>query len=62
MSEYKICSRCVMDSSDSQISFNSKGHCNHCTDYLSVLQNQNNDQQNSKIQLEALLAEIRKDT
>mgnify|MGYP006133838031 CR=1 FL=1 len=62
MSEYKICSRCVMDSSDSQISFNSKGHCNHCTDYLSVLQNQNNDQQNSKIELEALLAEIRKDT
>ncbi len=27
---YKICSRCVMDTSDPEISFDDNGHCNHC--------------------------------
>ena len=31
---YQICKRCVMDTSDFQIRFNSKGICNHCTDYI----------------------------
>jgi len=31
--EYKICSRCVMDSSDPCITFNEEGVCNHCTEY-----------------------------
>ena len=30
MSEYKICSRCVMDNSDPNISFDENGVCNHC--------------------------------
>lgn len=29
--EYQICSRCIMDTTDSLISFNSQGFCNHCT-------------------------------
>ena len=28
-----VCTRCVMDSSDSQISFDENGHCNHCIKY-----------------------------
>lgn len=28
--EYQICSRCVMDTSDSQIFFDDLGHCDHC--------------------------------
>ena len=30
---YRICSRCVMDTSDPQISFDDVGVCNHCREY-----------------------------
>lgn len=32
----KICSRCVMDTSDPDISFNSEGICNHCIEFDTV--------------------------
>lgn len=32
--QYRICNRCVMDTSDPWISFDQNGLCNHCTDYL----------------------------
>lgn len=36
-SDYQICSRCVMDSSDPLITFSKEeGYCNHCTDYLKI--------------------------
>lgn len=31
---YRQCSRCVMDTTDTEILFNEQGYCNHCTDYL----------------------------
>ncbi len=31
---YKICKRCVMDTSDKWISFDDEGICNHCKDFL----------------------------
>lgn len=31
---YKICSRCVMDTSDPEITFNANGECNHCTNFF----------------------------
>lgn len=30
---YRICTRCVMDSSDAHISFDKNGYCNHCREY-----------------------------
>lgn len=30
----KICNRCIMDSSASDISFDEQGNCNYCTDFL----------------------------
>ena len=30
---YQICSRCVMDTSDHQISFDKNGVCNHCSEF-----------------------------
>ncbi len=36
--EYKICQRCVMDTSDRAISFNPQGYCNHCSDFLKQIQ------------------------
>ena len=31
--QYQICSNCVMDTTDSKISFDEKGVCDHCTTY-----------------------------
>jgi N-acetyl sugar amidotransferase len=32
--EYRICARCVMDSSDPDITFDASGNCNYCTAWL----------------------------
>jgi N-acetyl sugar amidotransferase len=32
---YRVCTRCVMDTSDPFIEFDEIGQCNHCTDFLS---------------------------
>lgn len=34
--EYQICSRCVMDTSDPEITFDSNGVCNHCIEFEQV--------------------------
>ncbi len=34
MENYKICQRCVMDTSDPEITFNKHGFCNHCEAFL----------------------------
>lgn len=34
--EYQICSRCIMDTSDTQITFDNEGVCNHCLRYFSL--------------------------
>lgn len=31
---YRICTRCVMDTSDAEIRFAENGHCNHCIGYF----------------------------
>lgn len=32
--KYQQCTRCVMDTSDTDIRFDANGNCNHCTEYL----------------------------
>jgi len=34
---YQICTRCVMDTTDPQITFNTEGQCNHCETALGML-------------------------
>ena len=34
---YKICNRCIMDSTIKDIFFNKKGNCNYCEDFLTEL-------------------------
>ncbi len=36
---YRICTRCVMDTSDPDIVFDKDGYCNHCTEALRKLEN-----------------------
>ena len=47
MSEnYKICSRCIMDTSDAVIQFDLNGHCDHCNNFdLNIKPNWHTDQQ-----------------
>lgn len=37
MSQYQICKRCIMDTSDPTIRFNSNGICNYCTSALKLI-------------------------
>lgn len=32
--QYRQCVRCLMDTSDPEITFNKKGECNHCTEFI----------------------------
>ena len=33
ISKYQICTSCVMDTSDPEISFNDEGICDHCQNF-----------------------------
>jgi len=59
---YKICTRCIMDTSDPQISFNEKGWCDYCTSFeLNIRPNWNTGSKGEKELLE-LARVIRKDS
>lgn len=34
MRPYQVCTRCVMDTTDPEITFDDQGYCNHCNGYL----------------------------
>jgi len=56
-----ICSNCVMDESDSRISFDDNGVCDHCIDfYKNVLPNWHTDQR-GKEELEKIVHKIKKE-
>ncbi len=47
--KYQICTNCVMDTSDSKISFDENGVCDHCNDYYkNVLPNWHTDEKGHK--------------
>ncbi|MBY0500557.1 MAG: N-acetyl sugar amidotransferase [Alphaproteobacteria bacterium] len=58
---YQICSRCIMDTSDPQISFNDKGYCNHCVIVEEVYLNKTWFPLNGHSRLTSILEQIRKD-
>ena len=46
---YKICANCVMDTTDSKISFDDEGVCDHCNTYYSdILPNWHTDERGDK--------------
>lgn len=50
MREYKICTNCVMDTTDSKISFDEKGVCDHCyTFYKNILPYWHSDERGEKL-------------
>ena len=47
MKKTQICSRCIMDTTDSNIIFDDKGVCNHC--HLYDIKNNNFIDENDKV-------------
>lgn len=61
MNNYQICTNCVMDTSDSRITFDEHGICDHCNDfYHNVLPNWHTDQ-TGKDELLKIVDKIKKD-
>ena len=59
--QYQICANCVMDISDSRISFDEKGVCDHCNDfYKSVKPNWHTDER-GRTELKAIVAKIKRE-
>lgn len=58
--EYQICKRCVMDTSDSEIQFDKNGHCNHCNNYFNNIAGMAYQGKESDKAFEQLIAEMKK--
>ena len=61
MNEYRICTRYIMDTTDSEIKFDKNGICNHCKSALKKLQERNFylDNETKKNLLERKINEIK---
>lgn len=61
MRAFQICTRCVMDTTDSKISFDEHGVCDHCRSFdRDVLPNWRTDQ-HGRSELEKIVVKIKKD-
>lgn len=56
---YQICVRCVMDTTDTEITFDKNGICNHCHAYEKVVKSILWDEQESKVRLGKLVQKIK---
>ena len=59
MSQYRQCSRCVMDTSDTTITFDARGFCNHCRQFDEVTRHQWFPNPEGAVRWEAIAAQIR---
>lgn len=57
---YRICNRCVMDTSDCEISFDANGYCNHCNNYHNNIVNLAYKPGKSDVEFKNLIAEIKR--
>jgi len=58
---YQICTNCIMDTSDTRITFDSNGVCDHCNDfYINVEPNWHTDERGKK-DLQSIINKIRED-
>lgn len=57
--EYRICKRCVMDTTDPIIRFDSQGICNHCTEFINVRAEHSYKGEETDAKFRALIKEIK---
>jgi N-acetyl sugar amidotransferase len=60
-SEYRICTRCLMDTSDPEIVFDAQGVCNHCHDYDRLIAQKVLEGQAGHEYLERLVEKMKRD-
>lgn len=58
--EYTQCNRCVMDTSDCEISFDEKGNCNHCNNYFDRIAGMAYQGEKSDSEFDALIETMKK--
>ena len=59
--EYKACTNCVMDTTDSKIQFDEKGYCDHCNNFYSnILPNWHPDEIGAR-ELKKIVEKIKRD-
>jgi len=59
--EYQVCTRCVMDTSDSVIRFDEQGVCDHCKNFEENIKPNWNVDEVGKKKLEKMVEQIKKD-
>lgn len=57
---YRICARCVMDTSDSAITFDEKGDCDHCRTFYTRIEPNWHTDERGRAELDKLVAKIKK--
>lgn len=57
---YRICTRCVMDTTDPEIQFNEAGECNLCSNFLDKRVKHNYQGPQSDVEFNRLIAEMKK--
>jgi N-acetyl sugar amidotransferase len=57
--DYRICGRCIMDTSDPDIVFDENGICNHCTKYFQKVREELFTDSQGQARLETLIDEIK---
>lgn len=58
--QYQICANCAMDTSDSKITFDANGVCDHCNDFYKNVQPNWHTDERGRDELEAIVAKIKK--
>jgi N-acetyl sugar amidotransferase len=58
---YRQCNRCVMDSTDLEITFDEDGYCNHCTNFLIQRDAFSYQGEKSEEKLQRLLEQVKND-
>jgi N-acetyl sugar amidotransferase len=59
--KYQICTRCIMDTTDVEITFDDKGHCNHCSEYFRLSPLYAYHGEKTDASLKELVTQIKKD-
>ena len=61
MKKYQICTKCIMDTTDSNITFDQNGVCNHCKKYEERIKNELHIDQKGQEKLKQLINKIKKE-
>jgi N-acetyl sugar amidotransferase len=56
---YRVCARCIMDTTDPDITFDDKGYCNHCTRFFERARTELHTDEEGQRRLDALVARIK---